>query len=224
MTTFTALSTALARCASRRDKSKSDTKQSSGLTKRLKDRERVFLALLVGPSIGSARAKVMFGVDGLETKVWGVRDDVKARTDVDEYDSEGVDKEGEGEAVEKQEEENDSEGEEDESEEDSDRSDSEVDSDQEDSNDGSLPPQSRSPTPEPESSLTPYTTHAEQQHVLHLAERLLARTLATADAEGNSMAAEIGMYLTYSSSFITSYFFLVSTNTYAYSPTCPTTV
>jgi hypothetical protein len=196
MTTFTALSTSLARCALSLDKLTSDTKQPSGLTRRLKDRERVFLALLVGPGIGSARAKVILGVDGLETKVWGMRDDIIARSDVDDHDSEEIETEGEGEAVEEQEEENDSEDEEDQSEEASDSS--EEDSDQEHSNGESSPPQSRSPTPESEpSSPPPYPTHAEQQRVLHIAERLLAHTLATADAEGNSMAAEMGMYLIY---------------------------
>ncbi|TFK63423.1 hypothetical protein BDN72DRAFT_847629 [Pluteus cervinus] len=36
---------------------------------------RVYLAILVGPSLTSARAKVIMGVDGFECKVWGERDD-----------------------------------------------------------------------------------------------------------------------------------------------------
>jgi hypothetical protein len=153
-----------------------------------KDRERVFLAILVGPSIGSARAKVLFGADGLETKVWGMRDDVKVGTDVDENDSE--DDEDEDEDEERRE------GDEDGSEDASSDSHSEEDSDDEHSSSGSSPPHSRSPTPDSEPSPPPpYTTHAEQQHALHLAERLLARTLVAADAEGNGMAAEMGTSL-----------------------------
>ena len=169
-------------------------KQLSGLPR---DTERVFLAILVGPSTGSARAKVVFGVDGLETKVWGMRDDVKAPRDVDDTDSEDEGDEGEDEDEDEDEDDEGSEGYEDQSE--------DADSDSHDemhSNSGSPPPHSRSPTPDSDSEPSPpppYTTHAEQQHVLHRAERLLARTLATADAEGNSMAAEMGASLVPSS-------------------------
>ena len=37
---------------------------------------RTYLAIVLGPSVSSAKARVMFAVDGLEVKVWGVRDDV----------------------------------------------------------------------------------------------------------------------------------------------------
>ena len=123
---------------------------------------------------------MVFGVDGLETKVWGLRDDVKCSTGLEEEDEvdEGEEEEDEDE---------------DESEDASGSSNGHEDSDEECFSAGeSPPPLSRSPTPEIEPSPPPYTTHAEQQHALHLAERLLARALAAADADGNSMAAEIG--------------------------------
>lgn len=189
ITTFTALSTALAQRSSKHDNHRSDAKEPPGLTRCSKDRRRVFLAILVGPSIGSARAKVFFSVDGLETKVWGIRDDAKPRIDADQNHSEEDDDNSENE-------ERREDGEDDRSEDgSSDNCDEEV-SDEEHSTRKSSPPPSRSPTPDSEPSSPsppppPYTTHAEQQKALHLAERLLARTLAAADANGNSMADEM---------------------------------
>ncbi|KAJ6465953.1 hypothetical protein C8R47DRAFT_1201498 [Mycena vitilis] len=58
-TTFSALSTALARGA-------------KGARTR---RARAYLAVLVGPSIGSAKTRVMFAVDGLVVRVWGEREE-----------------------------------------------------------------------------------------------------------------------------------------------------
>ncbi|RDB20244.1 hypothetical protein Hypma_012607 [Hypsizygus marmoreus] len=62
-TTFTALSTALARS--------STSDQEHPNVRSPKDRPRAYLAILVGPSMGSAKSKVMFAVDGLETKYGG---------------------------------------------------------------------------------------------------------------------------------------------------------
>ena len=42
---------------------------------------RAYLAIVLGPNAGSAKARVMFAVDGLEVKVWGTRDDV-VRSDI----------------------------------------------------------------------------------------------------------------------------------------------
>ncbi|TFK63420.1 hypothetical protein BDN72DRAFT_847624, partial [Pluteus cervinus] len=52
---------------------------------------RVYLAILVGPSLTSARAKVIMGVDGFECKVWGERDDGPLGVDDDEDKSEEED-------------------------------------------------------------------------------------------------------------------------------------
>ncbi|KAF7984894.1 hypothetical protein HWV62_10895 [Athelia sp. TMB] len=62
-TTFTALSTAFARKIKRAD----DPTPNSGVAK-------AFLAIVVGPSAGSARARVVYAIDGLEVKLWGERD------------------------------------------------------------------------------------------------------------------------------------------------------
>jgi hypothetical protein len=160
---------------------------------------------------------MVLGIDGLETKVWGMRDDVKARTDEEIGDGEDEDK-GEDEEGDDQDEE--------ESEDGSSHSLDEEDSDDGHSTRGSSPPHSRSPTPDSEPSPPPpYTTHAEQQHALHLAERLLARTLAAADAEGNSMAAEMGASAAHFLSFSPSDTdFLNSTDANSRPLACPATV
>ncbi|KAF8173807.1 hypothetical protein K438DRAFT_1850056 [Mycena galopus ATCC 62051] len=125
---------------------------------------RAYLAVLVGPSIGSAKAKVMFAVDGLATKVWGERDDLREELSDDESD------------------------ESDEAEDDSDAS-AEGDNDEQSSelsdidstdSDGASPPPSRSPSPSPPPS--------SSRKALHAPTRLLAHTLATAD---HSMSAEL---------------------------------
>ncbi|KAF7331482.1 hypothetical protein MKEN_00027000 [Mycena kentingensis (nom. inval.)] len=77
-TTFSALSTALA--LSRRNQAQADASTC-----------RAELAILVGPSIASAKARVVFVVDGLALRVWGERDDADEE-DSDE-DSEGSEEE-----------------------------------------------------------------------------------------------------------------------------------
>ncbi len=137
---------------------------------------RAYLAILVGPSIGSAKSKVMLAVDGLEAKVWGQRDDIRledesgsSESDVDGSDDEEDDSDEEGES---------SDGEEGPS--DSDESD--VDDEGETESDGdddetSLPP--------------PLSTFAEEQRILRTADRLLSRALVSADCDGNGLASEI---------------------------------
>jgi hypothetical protein len=184
VTTFTALSTALAQCSSEPNAPKSDTKKPSDLNRWPKGRSRVFLAILVGPSTGSARSKMVLGIDGLETKVWGIIDNA----DVDESGSEGPENESEDDEA------DDSEDEESDNNDEGDvigDSEDEEHSDEEGSEPS--PPRSRSPTPDPELSYPTYQTYAERQQALHLADRSLARTLASADAEGNSMAADMGI-------------------------------
>ncbi|KAH9963273.1 hypothetical protein BC827DRAFT_158629 [Russula dissimulans] len=204
-TTFTALSIALARNPAHRS---TDT---------------VYIALVLGPSIGVPRARVVLALEGLEVKIWGERDDLEQarmssdglyEDDEDEDDcSSDDDSEGDasrcGDAN---------------AEEYADADNSDVKEDAEEpprSPPASEPPSSRSPSPSSEkpshpSSAPPATsirlplrpllssgssrpylappparTRAEEQQVLRAAERLLARTLVNAHAEGGGMAAEL---------------------------------
>ena len=164
-TTFTALSTAFARAVNRLGgvKERGEGDQGGG-------RARAYLAILVGPSVGSAKAKVVFAVDGLEVKVWGEREgDVEEGGEeeggeVDEDEEE--DEEGEEEGEEEQDDEQDDEG----------------------KDEATPPPLSPSPSPSPE----PYMTHTQQQQTLLNAERLLSRTLANADAHGYGLNSDLG--------------------------------
>ncbi|KAJ7667072.1 hypothetical protein B0H17DRAFT_1089223 [Mycena rosella] len=161
-TTFSALSTAFALT-------------SAPELKAYRPTRRAYLAILVGPSIGSAKTRVMFAVDGLVAKVWGERDDVE---DEDSDSSE----DGDGDADDDDDEEQGSEASDTESSTDSDE-------------DASSPPPSRSPSPSPCTSPSPVPQVAEPvpsriqtQQTLRAADRLLSHTLATAD---HSMSAEL---------------------------------
>lgn len=78
-TTFPALSTALARNPTHRG---TDT---------------VYLALVLGPTIGAPKARVVLALEGLEVKIWGLREDVDgalvspsdSTSDNDDDDDEG---------------------------------------------------------------------------------------------------------------------------------------
>ena len=203
-TTFSALSTALAR---------NPTHRST---------ETVYLALVLGPTIGAAKARVVLALEGLEVKVWGMREDVeealltpkgsRERDDDEDYSSDG------GSGVE------------DDSTHEGTEENTDTDSgigDADESPPASEPPSSRSPSPSLEESLRPSSpapassikrplrpslspnsspsssasqpylapkparTHAEGQQALRAAERLLARTLVNAYADGGGMAAEL---------------------------------
>lgn len=166
-TTFSALSTAFALTAN------SDAKTN-------RPTRRAYLAILVGPSIGSAKTRVMFAVDGLVTKVWGERED----DNVPDNDYDGSDDQDD--------ESDDEEGSEP----------SDTDSSGESEDDASSPPPSRSPSPSPctsplpapraaspVSGEPPMSSFAQTQQTLRTANRLLSHTLATAD---HSMSAELG--------------------------------
>ncbi|KAH9950058.1 hypothetical protein B0H21DRAFT_785725 [Amylocystis lapponica] len=148
-TSFSALSTALA-LRSAKGKGSADT-------------ARAQLAFVLGPSVGAARARVMFIVDGLEVKHWGERTDGLGMSkntprvgNGENFDQDDDDEdEGSGE-------EEDGETEEDESEDDF------ASEDESDASDGqsdayetsSEPPASRSPSPSPPSSDGPSRTHS----------------------------------------------------------------
>ncbi|KAG1741286.1 hypothetical protein EDB19DRAFT_1705153 [Suillus lakei] len=188
-TTFTALSTAFAHHSGTKDS------RSYG---------RAYLAVVLGPTPGSAKCRVMVGVDALEAKAWGERDDCL-----------GVPSEREREGEEDDEEKSDSEDESD-SDNDSD-SDGETDSNASGNSDSSddsgdeeaasetesnessrapCPPPSRTPSPSsspPPLPQPPPPTYAQELEALRTAERLLSRTLASACGEndGQGMASEM---------------------------------
>ncbi|KAF9498303.1 hypothetical protein BDN71DRAFT_1443635 [Pleurotus eryngii] len=207
ITTFTALSTAYALRGCKSTFSPTDIQRHSlaGRT------STTYLSILIGPSIGAARAKVVFGVDGLEVRHWGLR----------------VDQEDEAEESEEEDEEQDSEGDVSEEEELSDEeepqgSDSDSDSDSVEESDVTTPDLPRR-SPSPPSSLVPtiglkppsplstkvITIHAKRPHAvaspsisfedeqqaLRVAECNLARTLANSSAcdddGGMDMASEM---------------------------------
>lgn len=140
---------------------------------------------------------MVFAVDGFETKIWGEWErgkDLDAVVKEANVNLEGVeedsDEEDTGEEIKEDEDEDAAESDESEGEEEDD-SDEEEDEDKldgEPSTGDEDPPASPSPPP-------PYCSHAEEQRALQAAERLLARTLAAADAEGNGMSAEMGTSL-----------------------------
>ena len=146
-TTFSALSTALSRC---------HNYKNSTIT-------RAYLAIFLGPSLGSAKSKVVLGIDGLEKRIWG------------DHASTGGDENEEGDVVSETEE--DSAEYPDESE--SDGSEEEENEDEDDSEDnGGV-------------SSPPLSSHASEQKFLENAERLLSRTLAAADADGRGIISEM---------------------------------
>ena len=183
-TTFTALSTAFAGALDRggvTEGVESESEKRAG-------RARAYLAILVGPSVGTAKAKVVFAVDGLEVKVWGERE-----SEAEEGDGEEVGEESEEEGEEEEEEEGKLEEAEDQEEEDEEEEEAE-----EEIEPATPPPLSPSPSPSPRPSPSPspapkpYMTHTQQQKTLFNAERLLSRTLAGADAHGYGLNSDLG--------------------------------
>ena len=202
-TTFTALSTALAR------RKMSDLATGAA-----------HLAFVLGPSVGAARARIVYAVDGLEVKVWGERDDllVPSRRPHAEGKSEDGAKSDEGDS---EEEESEVSGE------DEDELDDEFEDLEVSTEDAPEPPASRSPSPSPTpptshshassptrdlaeniapvpaprrahtyppaSAPAPAQSYAEEQQALRTAERLLSRTLANACADDSGgMSSELG--------------------------------
>ncbi|KAK0231595.1 hypothetical protein IW262DRAFT_1345206 [Armillaria fumosa] len=164
-TAFTALSTAFALSFSQEERSKS------------MHTSRAYMAILVGPSIGSAKSKVMLAVDGLEAKVWGQRDDIRL-----EDESGSDDDGGENEEDDSDEECESSdcceEGPSDSEESDVDDEDETESDDDDDDDQAPLPP--------------PPSTFVEEQRILRTADRLLSRALVWADCNGNGLSSEIG--------------------------------
>ncbi|KAH7918768.1 hypothetical protein BV22DRAFT_1186030 [Leucogyrophana mollusca] len=86
-TTLTALSTALALRNQLSEAKEGDTPNATP----------VYLVIVLGPTIGAAKSRVMIGIHGLETKIWGERDDI---TPIHNNNTEfgGVDSESDGES------------------------------------------------------------------------------------------------------------------------------
>ncbi|KIK55800.1 hypothetical protein GYMLUDRAFT_62355 [Collybiopsis luxurians FD-317 M1] len=167
-TTFTALSTTFARCKPPLNAPEADRKATNP----------AFMAILVGPSIGTAKSKVIFAVDDLEAKIWGLRGDVSRTRENDDGEQESdpdesFDDDEEG-------------GELDDSEESGSSEDDDASSS---SSSGSS---QRPQPPSPPRRIPSVEEHAQQQKRIRVADQLLSRALAVADAEGRGMASELG--------------------------------
>lgn len=216
-TTFSALATALARCSV-----PGTHDNQSTLT-------QAHVAILVGPSMGSAKARVIMGIDGLEQKIWGVRN-VAARSentcessdeDGEEQDGEEDDEAGDDEAEAARREDDgqdfpdESEGEEDD-EESQDDDEEKEEGDDEGSSEGGEESEEEDVADEDETDSAPpppYVSYAEEQTFLRSADRLLSRVLASADAEGNGIASEMCTFHLQSLTLSLSKFFLFTAPT-----------
>ncbi|KAH0839384.1 hypothetical protein J3R83DRAFT_82 [Lanmaoa asiatica] len=200
-TTFIALSTAL---ALRGSPERAEARTEATLSHPRKHGvARAFFAVALGPTVGTAKSRVFVGIDGLETKVWGLRDDNIPDKAIRMRDvSEGDD----GDAVESVYD-TDDEVEDEQSEGDTSGCSSE-DEDASVSDDNASPPLSRSPSPSStlssDSDSVPSTSplnvpskspllRTEDPETVRAAERLLSRTLASACAEddGQGLASEM---------------------------------
>ncbi|KAI9059044.1 hypothetical protein FKP32DRAFT_1635003 [Trametes sanguinea] len=158
-TTFVALSTAYAKCKSAKSKttpalsdenSQKEPQEDPSVTPQ---RGAAHLMFILGPSVGAARARILLTIDGLEVKVWGQRPDVPPNEVTEETEGDSsIDIED----TDEEEEETDSDS--DQFEEDEDdlseggsvaTEDQEDELDELDSDTDSVPPASRSPSPDP---------------------------------------------------------------------------
>ncbi|KAF9449479.1 hypothetical protein P691DRAFT_759015 [Macrolepiota fuliginosa MF-IS2] len=185
VTTFSALSTALAKSAS----------SEVGAT------GRIYLAILVGPSLGTAKSRVFYGVDQFAIHVWGKRGDP---TDgdrsgeggsgdelPDDSDTEGeTESETESEGAESSngdDAECSSEGEAED--EDEDQSTDEERADGDGNTDEDVKQENANNYSPPAPSI--HKSFAEEQRFLQTADRLFSRTLASADADGHAISNEM---------------------------------
>ncbi|KIY48254.1 hypothetical protein FISHEDRAFT_65797 [Fistulina hepatica ATCC 64428] len=175
-TTFTALSTAFARSAAAL--SCPESFSADDATKR-----RAYMAILIGPSIHSAKAKVFLGIDGLRARIWGQRDEAAADFSGDDSDEQ---ENGSG---------------------DDDDDISELDSDgdegteappdddegQESSDDENTEDDGEDDYSESEDELPA----VEEQQQVRTADRLLSRIMASAEAEGEGLTGELPLTQTH---------------------------
>ena len=163
-TTFSALSTALSRCSNYKDSTIS----------------RAYLAIFLGPSLGSAKSRVVLGIDGLEKRIWGNHANISSTQEA------GGDGNEEQDVVSETE---DDECAEDPDESASDESEEELEESEDDEDDCESIDRVSSP------SLTTQNSYASEQKFLQNAERLLSRTLAAADADGRGIISEMCTFL-----------------------------
>jgi hypothetical protein len=184
LTTFTALSTALAL----------NTSKYPQTEDRKTPKARADVAVVLGPSVGGARARVLLSVDGLEVKVWGQRD-------CDQEEAESDEESGEGEEEEESEDERDGEEPPDSDEEElaTDEGGSRPTSPAGSSSDSSRSENSSRLLQPPQRWRKPFSprpsgiSQTEETQILVAAERLLSRTLANACAEDdNGLGSEMG--------------------------------
>ncbi|KAF9269621.1 hypothetical protein L218DRAFT_279935 [Marasmius fiardii PR-910] len=205
-TTFTSLSTAYAKCKGgcwSSSYSENTTCTGSELMR------PTYLAILIGPSISTAKVKVIFGVDGLEEKIWGSRDGIASRDGcaedesddaADDIDEDGSDEEISAEAGSSDDEDpevSDSDDDEDE--------DAENEEEQEGQKEGITNPISSRPpsgvVKQPQVRLQESSsrstqnyqtqTYADLQSMLQKADRLFSNTLARTEGEGRGMSSEM---------------------------------
>ena len=165
-TTFSALSTALSRCSNYKDSTIS----------------RAYLAIFLGPSLGSAKSKVILGIDGLEKRIWGNHANVSSTEEA------GGDEDEEQDVVSETE---DDDSAEDPEESESDESEEELEEESEDENEDEDEDDYESIGGVSSPPLTTQSSHASEQKFLQNAERLLSRTLAAADADGRGIISEM---------------------------------
>lgn len=149
---------------------------------------RVFMAILLGPTVGTAKARVILGIDGFEVKRWGFREDEFGRTT--ECDAEDNEAENEDDQIGTDED-------------DSGHAPS-SESDSEDTESSSPPSRSSSPSLSESSSISSSDIPDPHQDTartspdpLRTAERHLSRILANACAEdtnGEGLASEMGSF------------------------------
>lgn len=128
----------------------------------------------MGPGVRTAKVRVLLGIDGLEKRIWGSRDNSRVDTlshnklsdSTDDADIEGDESEGTDGAEEPE--------------------NSEEETDDEDGV-GRTSDKSDS-----ETSWHAHVSRADEQKFLQKAERLLSRVLANADANGKGMSCEMG--------------------------------
>ena len=213
-TTFTALSTAIARSKPKRD-TETDIDLNSSSPSRVSDDPgdatvgkkdprrlaRVYLAIMLGPSPSSSKARVMFAVDGLEVKVWGKREDAGSGiADENEGDkTEGVEGKDDGSDVDESESESSDDDTESEASTDENKSEfgsesesvlsSDLESGLESSDsimDGSPPP-SRSPSPSSRSSLSLSRSPSPEPHTPHQTQPQPAYSKLFSDSKSTSI-------------------------------------
>ena len=161
---------------------------------------RAFFGVALGPTVGTAKSRVIVGIDGLETKVWGLREDNIPNEATRTHDVPGEENDDPLESARDTDDEDEESG--------GEESGGSSEEEEEGASGSDCEPPSRSPSPalSSDSDSSPSTSplnvpensplsRAEDPETVRAAERLLSRTLASACAEddGQGLAAEMGM-------------------------------